>query len=409
MTPATVYNYLVRNDIPLRTKSVGVSRAKGKTAFVRLTDIAGHVMTSQHWNARYWNARWLVASGKVKATKSLLTKDQAEALKVLLDEYGDSPAFPEDRVEKAFIDIRKHGFPYLTLDQEGLAASWRRLLAAKPEKIEGRYNWTGIDTSLPTTFHPHIYECRKNGKLSPLELFSSDEDLKRAIRKALCLHGKLNYRLINDLCRNENAAGRVGNFPPRVGKAIINELWPDETGLKVLDPCAGFSGRLVSCACSQKVASYLGVDLSPKTFAGLNRTVEFLRPLTQMKMEIRHGDCTEELATIPDENYDFVITSPPFFDVEEYVGVRLYDQYPKWRQEFLVPMIKQCANKLRRGGKMAVYIENVGKHLLPKDSQEIAVSAGLRLEAPIVFNMHYGTSRRLNAGRGIEILVWTKP
>ena len=138
----------------------------------------------------------------------------------------------------------------------GRWTSWKSLLAAQPKKTDGRYTWIGRDTTLPTMFHPHIYECRKRGQLSPLELFNSDEDLKGALRKALCLHGRISRHILNDICRNEDAAGRVGNFPPRVGKAIINELWPNRNNLKVLDPCAGFSGRLISCAASSKVSKY---------------------------------------------------------------------------------------------------------------------------------------------------------
>jgi hypothetical protein len=288
MTSGTVYNYLVRFGILPRSKSLSVSMSRSKVPCIRLVDVVGRNTSGMlHWNPRYWNARWFISTGKVESTCSMLTRDQAELLKEMLDRYGDRPAFPDDMVESAFKDIRKKGFPYITLDPEEQCRAWKRLLAACPKKKDGRYHWIGTDTTLATMFHPHIYECRKNGKMSPMELFNDDDGLKRVIRKVLCLYGKITDRLINDICRNEDAAGRVGNFPPRVGKAIINELWPGDHLPNVLDPCSGFSGRLISCACSGKVSRYVGFDLSVPTYHGLLKTREFLSKVSPMRIEDR--------------------------------------------------------------------------------------------------------------------------
>jgi SAM-dependent methyltransferase len=409
VTAATIYNHLVRLGIPVRSKSEGVSRSKSKEAFIRLTDISGrHKTNGTRWNTRYWNARWLVSTGKVRATNSKLTKDQASLLSKLLDEYGESNALPEHVVDESFDQVRRDGFPYMVMDSDEMSSSWKRLVKSVPRKDDGSYHWVGTDTTLATMFHPHLYECRKKGKMSPVELFESDEDLRRAIRKAYCLHGKISRRIINDICRNEDASGRVGNFPPRVGKAIIRELCEDRTGMSVLDPCAGFGGRLFACAASGSVGRYVGIDLSKKTYDGLLKSVEFLKSVgCGMEVNLRNSDCVSELSKI-DDSFDLVMTSPPFFDVEEYVGVGLPTDYAAWFSGFMEPMMRLCSERLRLGGRMAFYIENVGKHRVPEDCLSASGSMGLRVLDPIHFVMNFGASRRREAGKGINILVWEK-
>lgn len=409
VTPATVYNFLVRFNIPLRSKSVSVSAAKTRTPAIRLTDVTGKgKKDGAHWNVRYWNARWLVATGKIKVEKSTLTIDQASKLKEMLDQLGENNAVPEGLVEEAFKEARIAGFPYITYDKPHAEEAWHRLIKCDPKKNGHSYHWVGAETTLATMFHPHIYECRKKGRLTPIELFNSDEDLKRAIRKAYCLHGRITPRILNDICRNEDASGRVGNFPPRVGKAVIKELWPNTAGLRVLDPCAGFSGRMFSCAISDKVDKYFGIDLSEKTFDGLKKSADFISSMgCLMKIEVRNADCVSELQRV-DEEFDMVMTSPPFFNVEEYVGVPLPQSYKTWVNEFLEPMIRLSSARLRDGGKMALYIEDVAPHDIQTECIRIASLSGMRNDRPVHFVMNYGTSRRLSVGKGINILCWTK-
>lgn len=361
------------------------------------------------WNTRYWNARWFITTGRVMATNSMLSAEEASKLSALLDEYGENNALPEEMVEQAFVEARAKGFPYVCTTNGERLASWGKLVRGIPSKESGSYHWLGNSTPLATSFHPHIYECRKRGHMSPLELFNSDVDLKRAIRKAFCLYGKVNGRILNSICRNEDAAGRVGNFPPRVGKAIIMDLFNGHEDLTVLDPCAGFSGRLIACAGSGLVKRYLGIDVSEKTCQGLVSSSEFVASVgCPMSIDIRNADCAKELNRI-DEKFDLVITSPPFFNVEEYVGVPTPSQYGLWVNDFLDPMIAGCSERLRSGGRMALYLEDDGKHEMRSDCSKIADSAGLVATNPITFTMNYRASRKTKNNKNIDILTWEKP
>lgn len=409
ISSATVYNYLRRLNAHIRNKSDSLVLVKGKKPLIKLTSITGKRKSTHRWNTRYWNARWLLAIGTVKAENSMLTVGQAELLRKLLDEFGDRNALPEKMVDDAFAWARREGFPYLVMDEREQVKAWARLLAAKPVKKDGAYHWVGAETTLATMFHPHIYECRKKGKMSPLELFQSDTDLKRAIRKALCLHGKINKRLLNDICRNEDASGRVGNFPPRVGKAVIQELYGDKQGITVLDPCAGFGGRMFACAAMGTVKRYLGIDLSQKTYAGLVDSRNFLNKMKcNMEIDLRHTDCIKVLDSIAEE-FDLVLTSPPFFDVEEYVGVDLPKQYDSWMNNFLRPMMEGCFRRLRQGGKMALYIGKARHHPIPDECTKMASKMGFISHDTIGFRMNFGNSSRIGQERGIGILVWEKP
>lgn len=360
------------------------------------------------WNIRYWNARWLIATGKVKATNSMLNMEDASRLSKLLDEYGEENALPEDMVEQAFFEARRKGFPYICTGGDERLAAWKNLVKSIPKKESGTYQWLGNSTALATSFHPHIYECKKGGRMSPLELFNSDTDFKRAIRKAFCLRGKVNDRIINDICRNEDAAGRVGNFPPLVGKAIIMDLFANRNNLSVLDPCAGFSGRLFACAASGTVAEYVGIDLSKKTCHGLVESYEFIKSVgCSMKTSIVCGDCVNELRKI-DRKFDLIMTSPPFFNVEEYVDVPVPNDYQAWLKDFMTPMIHGCYELLKDGGKMAFYIENSGINKIQLDFVGISDSAGLKINDPIRFVMNYRASRRTKNNKHIDVVVMEK-
>jgi tRNA1(Val) A37 N6-methylase TrmN6 len=150
------------------------------------------------------------------------------------------------------------------------------------------------------------------------------------------------------------------------------------------------------------------MDLSERTCMGLRESSDFLKSIgCPMQVEINHMDCISGLDSIS-ESFDFVLTSPPFLDVEEYAGVTPLHNYHQWVAVFLGPMIKNISEKLKPGGKMAVYIEKAGVHDIPKKFIELAVDAGLSRQKSVFFKMNYGASRRTTAGKGIEILVFEK-
>jgi 16S rRNA G966 N2-methylase RsmD len=356
------------------------------------------------------NARWLENQGIIKMSNSQLTFEEAAKLLSLLRPCGDKSILPDNIIEEEFVIARKAGFPYNEMSFDEKYKDLDSLLRTKIEKPDGMYNWTGRESRLATSFHPHFYECRRKGKMSPLEFFMSDEDLKRGIRKALCLRGKITSSILRDICRNEDASSPINNFPPRVVMALMQDLYPNNKDIKLLDPCAGFSGRLIGAATSKRIIEYHGIDLSEETVNGLKRTIEFLTTVgIAMKTNIIHGDCISIMPTLAND-FDMVFTSPPFLDIEEYKDVIPEHNYTKWLREFVEPFIKSAFERLKKGGKLAIYSENINsRKMFSEDFMKLAEQIGFKSESPIIFKKSRGTYQRSKEKfKPTPIYVWTK-
>lgn len=149
----------------------------------------------------------------------------------------------------------------------------------------------------------------------------------------------------------------VNEFQPSLARDIYKRYVND--GDKVLNPCAGWGGRLIGlAACMFNNIEYVETDPSQKTFEGLQKLKEFLRLGDNYK---QYNLPFEDLQL--EENYfDFVFTSPPYFDTERYSdeetqSYKRNSSYETWRDNFLFVMIDKIIATMKNG---AVCILNVG-------------------------------------------------
>jgi len=398
VTTATIFNTLVRNGIFLRSKSEGVRMAKSPTK---------HLSQVVKDSQERWRARWLISSGKVKSGRgSILSLMEAEKLRQFLDSGED---IPDSLIDNAVREARKSGFPYYSMTNEDKLWHWEHLCSFVPSLP---FRWLGYHTELASLFHPHMFECKNRGKMSALELFSSDADLRRAVWKALCLHGKITPSILRDICRREKASSCINNFPPMVASSIVHHISKGEQ-VTVFDPCAGFSGRMIGCASRRNVSQYVCIDLSPHTANGLRNTSKFLLDAgAETQIDVIHGNCLES-GPLLKKDFDLVLTSPPFLDEERYKDVPFETNYKAWASSFVEPFFHMCSSRLRSGGSLCLYSRSfrLNLHGFSKYAQEVAKSAGLKREHDIPFIMNRGENGRGKDGSptykvGIE--RWTK-
>lgn len=392
MTPATVFNSLRRNGFNLRTKSGAEGRAKHKS--IPLSSI---IKTKQE----KWDARWLISSGRIVCEKSVLSPFEAARLRSMLD---SGISLPSGLIDAEFLRIRKQGFPYYRLSLAQQQEKWKALASFRPSR-SGVYDWSGAGTDLASFWHPHMFECRRNNKMTALDFFGSDVDLRRGIDKIIRLYGKSSDAKIREICRNENASSRINNFPPRVASIVIRHLF--DKPIDVLDPTAGFSGRLLGCAASGLVKEYVGIDLSPQTAEGLKKTADFLAEAApDFKASIIQGDC---LQVMPQREFDLIFTSPPFLNVEQYKDVPFQSDYDAWMRTFIEPLLTECFVRLKSGGMLALYLEKIGSRDFQGDVDRMAQQIGFVPQKPILFKISYGENNRdVQAKREIGIQVWRK-
>ena len=157
----------------------------------------------------------------------------------------------------------------------------------------------------------------------------------------------------------------VQEFPPYLARDIYKNYCKD--GYKILNPCAGWGGRLIGLAsCMWDNIEYWETEPFTKTYEGLVKLKEFL------KLGDNYKQFNEPIETLelPNDYFDFVFTSPPYFDTERYSDEETQsyvgnENYEEWRDSFLYVMLDKIVYSMKDGG---VCLLNIGKNRFPMDT-----------------------------------------
>lgn len=200
----------------------------------------------------------------------------------------------------------------------------------------------------------------------------------------------------------------VSNFRPTIAKWAYERYGK---GGHVLDPSMGYGGRLFGALCSS-VKSYTSTDPNHAAVRNNHRLYNAVYESTEDRLpEVNTYYLPfEDLWT--DKKFDFVFTSPPYFDIEKYQdqnNTQSYIRYPKydlWRDKFLRVLIEKSYDYLWSGGHLAL---NVGK---PIDQDTYDIGTMVFGKPPLVYHMRL--SRILGGKSGSRghktepIFVWKK-
>lgn len=137
---------------------------------------------------------------------------------------------------------------------------------------------------------------------------------------------------------------------------------------RILDFCSGWGDRLVgACLCDNFIQGYTGIDANPRLFTGYKNIIKnFVPKHSASKYTMLHG-CAEDVIPVLKQEYDLVITSPPYFDLEEYSSdqkqstVR-YKSFDVWYRRFLLISVQKSIEKLRESGVVAINVNNYKTH-----------------------------------------------
>ncbi len=200
----------------------------------------------------------------------------------------------------------------------------------------------------------------------------------------------------------------VTQFRPSVAKAIY-----DLFGAKnVLDPSAGWGDRLVGFLASN-AESYIGIDPNTKLHVPYGETHEFYEPTKSVKTICSPSEDVD----YTNLKYDFVFTSPPYFNVELYCkeGTQSIVRYPEfdlWKKRYLFASLKLIYEGLDEGGRIALNICDNPKLKITHDLIFFMNSLGAVYEGVIGYeiNIRPGSVRKDHGSekRGEPILVWSK-
>jgi len=218
-------------------------------------------------------------------------------------------------------------------------------------------------------FNPHRMTVKtRNSPMSVYEAFTNPKYAtglaraylsQRRMRKPNSYIGIMNTAL----GMNVNNIQYINEFPPHVARDIAKRFGLNKRST-VLDPCAGWGGRMIGF--STVVDRYVGFEPSTETYAGLKKLRTFLHRMNpDFKANIQ---CLPfEDSMLPSNRFDLALTSPPYYDTEEYTdeetnSLNRYGTFEEWCAGFYEPLIERTMDALKPGG---VFVLNIGSRNYP--------------------------------------------
>jgi len=186
-------------------------------------------------------------------------------------------------------------------------------------------------------FQPHFLEVQI-GKSLPLAMaFNDSWIIYRSLLQSMEERESLSYeRLLREINFHFTKYSRTSHFAPGFARSIIRMF--NACGKRIFDPCCGWGGRMI--AAFVEGCEYSGCELSPNTFHGLSMISDFIG----CEFNVQNKSCLDILW--PES--DLIFTSPPFFDVEKYIGGEqpwMINDRNKWIDEFVFPFVHKINSK----------------------------------------------------------------
>ena len=163
--------------------------------------------------------------------------------------------------------------------------------------------------------------------------------------------------------------GSIGLFKPLTAMEIYSRFKPKS----ILDFTMGWGGRLVG-ACALDVPNYIGIDSNKQLKQPYQKMVKLLKQLgTQTKIKLIFKDALK--VDYSKLDYDCVLTSPPYYNVEVYEGMKPKKD-EEWEQEFYIPLFLETYKHLKKNG---YYILNIPKDLYDNVCIELFGKADIKI------------------------------
>jgi len=243
--------------------------------------------------------------------------------------------------------------------------------------------------------------------ISPLEDYQKNHDIYLAEAKRT-YDGKTSFRLHFRETIYKMAGDReCSTFKISWTQAILTFL----KAKKVLDPSAGWGDRLLGASLAG-VETYHGIDPNTSMSQVYYEMSDFAKQQRKI-MGFSEGEfkvITEDflVANIPDDDYDTVFTGPPFYDYELYSdddkqSYRNKTDINDWINTFFFPYLNKAWSKLKKGGKMALYVSDISKDefYVHRMIKYVSSLEGSVYEGNIAMNNGYGN-------KWWPIWIWTK-
>lgn len=198
---------------------------------------------------------------------------------------------------------------------------------------------------------------------------------------------KWNKLLQDTLKRDRGGATAAGNvyecFRINLGSVVMFKsttakyIYKKYKAKSVLDPTAGWGGRLLGAWALG--IDYTGIDTNTEMIPSYTQMIEFLQEHTgfdnslfevsKPKFKMIYESCLD--VDFKKIKYDFVLTSPPYVNLEIYEHMGLWEKDSDFYTNFFIPLYEKCRKHIKKKGHVCFNIS-------PKMYDE-AVKYGLEL------------------------------
>jgi hypothetical protein len=216
--------------------------------------------------------------------------------------------------------------------------------------------------------------------------------------------GKTIYEIYNDKpewdklidsTRKRNRGGRTaaGNvfecFRINLGSIVMFKsttakyLYKKYNAKSVLDPTAGWGGRMLGAWALD--INYTGIDTNTNMKPAYDSMMEYLGNYNEFNSALIEEERTGKLQMIWQSaldvdfsklDYDFVLTSPPYVNLEIYEHMEVWNSDEAFYKGFFIPLWQKCVDNIKTGGHVCfnispkMYEDAVKNGLTPCDDEE---------------------------------------
>ena len=223
---------------------------------------------------------------------------------------------------------------------------------------------TKVGMNLCEHFFPNFYDIQNKKGNSFKSLWSNPKNLEKILRWNRKSHST---PYLSELKRGIYfCCGLTKNtmYRPHLAKMICDS----HDGNVVLDPCAGWGGRMLGSIASGK--KYIGFEPCHETYENLKRLQSYL----ELKNVFLYEDVAENMNRYDFEDVDIILTSPPYFNLEIYSNKgseTKYTKYSDWLSKWLQPLIIQATDRLKSNGWSCWNVHNLDRMKMIDDVQKI--------------------------------------
>jgi hypothetical protein len=296
--------------------------------------------------------------------KALLSKELEPQLRPLLSKLATQLLQDPDTILLDTYDLAERRKDWLALTHKPVLAEDNNILKIDTRSRPGH--------KILDHHMPHFYEV-KNYKGQSVKGMFTQAALEKALLTNLSMHSTPYKSEIRRMLTMTGGLGNVTKYRTVTAKALVQFYGAK----RVLDPCAGWGGRLLGCLAAG--AEYVGYEPDPNTAQGLRDILAdpAIPKDVRERANIKEG-CfptggntppAPQLEVIQNEGGlgghsppDMVLTSPPYFNLELYTAgpqsINTFPTWEVWTEQWLKPVILTSLAALKPGGVSCWSVKN---------------------------------------------------